>query len=421
VTAPATLPRAPADAGGPPARPDVARARWRRARWPLAVSALVLLAAVIGALLIPRTTGEALDPDSATPEGTRAVAQILRREGVRVERVVRTDDAVRAAVPGSTLVVVDPFLLGPDQLDRLAGLPAGVDLVLVAPDAVVLDRLAPQVHPAGLVPATVRPPGCDDPAARAAGRARAGGALYTRDTGVSCYPDRGDPAAASLVRLTTNGRRVSVLGQSQVLTNGYLAEDGNAALSLWLLGVQPVLVWYLPDPLELGAGTAPPTLGQLLPGWVGWVTLQLAVVAVVAILWRSRRLGRLVTEPLPVVVRAAETQEGRARLYRSSRARGRAAATLRTASLRRLAARLDVPAETSPEGLVVLVAEATGWPGGDVRDVLLGPAPADDAALVRLADRLDTLEASLRATRAGPGADGGAGVGTATRRGAAAP
>src|SRR5207344_1672390 len=119
----------------------------------------------------------------------------------------------------------------------------------------------------------------------------------------------------------------------QVLMNGHLAEDGNAALGLRLLGGHPVLVWYLPDPLDRAAGAAPPTLTQLLPSWVCWVAVQLLVAAAVAVVWRSRRLGRLVTEQLPVVVRAAETQEGRARLYRSSRARGRAAAPLRTASL----------------------------------------------------------------------------------------
>jgi hypothetical protein len=230
--------------------------------------------------------------------------------------------------------------------------------------------------------------------------------LYTQDGGISCYHDRRDPSAASLVRTSVGGRQVTVLGQPQVLTNAYLAEDGNAALSLRLLGHDPVLVWYLPDPLELGAGRQPPTLRELLPRWVGWVTLQLGLAAVVALLWRSRRLGRLVTEPLPVVVRASETQEGRARLYRSSRARSRAAATLRTACVRRLAARLDVPPETTPEGVALLVAGTLGWPGDDVNDALLGPAPADDASLVRLAARLDALEEALRATRTA-GAAGG--------------
>ena len=49
-------------------------------------------------------------------------------------------------------------------------------------------------------------------------------------------------------------------------------------------------------------------------------------------LWQARRLGPVVAERLPVVVRAAETVEGRGRLYRARRARDRAAAALRAAS-----------------------------------------------------------------------------------------
>jgi len=207
---------------------------------------------------------------------------------------------------------------------------------------------------------------------------------------------------------TAAGRTVTVLGQAEMLTNAHLAEDGNAALALWSLGRRPSLVWYLPDPLELSAASTPPTLSELVPSWVRWVLIDIAIAVGFALAWQARRLGRLVTEPLPVVVRAAETQEGRARLYRRARARGRAAATLRTACLRRLAARLDVPPEATPEIVAELVATATGADPVQVRELLLGSAPADDAALVRLADRLDALEAALASSgrrRSGPARD----------------
>jgi hypothetical protein len=119
---------------------------------------------------------------------------------------------------------------------------------------------------------------------------------------------------------------------------------------------------------------------------------------VVALLWRARRLGPVVREPLPVAVRSAETLLGRARLYRRARAADRAAATLRTATLRRLAARLAVPPAAGPEAVAVRVAAATGQDPQQVRQVLLGPAPADERALVRLADDLDHLERALPAT-----------------------
>jgi hypothetical protein len=283
--------------------------------------------------------------------------------------------------------------------------------VLVEPDEITLSRLAPDLHTAGTAKPENREPNCTVPGAQAAGSARAGGYLYSLSSisvdgpGSSgiCYPQPGSPNEGSYLSVQTPRRTVTVIGQSDLMTNEYLDAEGNAALALWSLGRQPSLVWYSPDPLEpMGSGPGRPSLTELLPDWVFWVVIQLLVVVLVAILWRARRLGRLVTEPLPVIVRAAETQEGRARLYRQASARGRAAATLRTSTLRRLAARLAAPAGTTPPQLVSLVAAATGRdPAGEAAllAVLLGPAPRSDAELVRLADDLDTVERELSRDR----------------------
>jgi hypothetical protein len=325
--------------------------------------------------------------------------------------VHRSTTAVSATNRTSTLVVTRTTLLGPEQLDRLAADDAS-DLVLVEPDEFTLSRLAPQVRTAGRRSAVTRSPGCSVPAAEAAGTVRSGGSLYSlpaaapvsssSEAGV-CYLEPDISGVGSFVTVKTAGRTVTVIGQSDILTNEHFDADGNAALGLWALGEQPSLVWYSPDPLEpAGSGQQHPSLTELLPDWVLWVLLQLLVTVVVVILWRARRLGRLVPEPLPVVVRAAETQEGRARLYRQASARGRAAATLRTTTLRRLADRLAAPAGTSPNQLVTLVARATGRDqAGEaaLQHLLLGPAPQSDGALIRLADDLDTVERELSRNR----------------------
>ena len=372
---------------------QVARQRWNRLRWPLAVAALVLLTTLIGVLTLPRSAGGDLDPDSAAPQGSRAVVQILTRQGVQVDRATTSRQAQEAAGADrrGTLVVVHPELLGPEQLRRLAAVPA--DLVLVAPDGPVLDALAPGIDPAGPGIRDARAPDCDDPAARAAGAARAAARLYRGAAGDrSCYPFED---AAGLVIRERDGRRIAVLGGADVLRNSALADEGNAALALRLLGTNPTLTWYLPSVEELAVEGGAPELGELVPRWVPWVAVQLLLATLVALVWRSRRLGRLVAEPLPVVVRSAETQEGRARLYRRIGARARAAATLRTATLRRLAVRLDAGTETPVVHLAALAADATGREQGAVQALLLGPAPRDDAALVRLADDLDILERDL--------------------------
>jgi hypothetical protein len=274
MTVTAETPPAPAPAGnasGDPAGGGT-RARLRRARWPLAVAGLVVLVAVVGALLVPRTTGEALDPDSATPQGARAVAQILRREGVRVDRVRHLEDAVRGAVPGATLVIVDPHLLGPDQLDRLAAMPPGADLVLVAPDAIVLNRLAPQVRPPGWWPRRYDRPAVPIPDARAAGPA-GGRGCSTPKTAGSPATTTGAILGRLAVRTSVGGRQVTVLGQrAQVLTNAYLAEDGNAAPVASPAGARPRRSSVPPRPARARRGRHPPA--GVAPRWVGWVTLQ---------------------------------------------------------------------------------------------------------------------------------------------------
>ena len=378
----------PAVVAGPPSTGE----RLRRLRFPLAVAAVVVAVAAIAALATAGTGGGDLDPASGAPGGARAVARILGGQGVAVRRV--RDPREAAAEPG-TVVLVHPELLSPSQL-RLLGR-GHRRLVLVQPDAVPLGVLAPSVRPVGEAPPEVLPPGCALPEAQA-GPARAGGRLYSLTGGAAgyvCFPAVDGERGGSLVALQGGqdgaAAEVVVLGQADVLTNAYLDEDANAALALRLLGTQPSLTWVVPDPLH-AAPDGDASLAALLPPWVRWVAVQGALALLLALVWRARRLGPVVPEPLPVAVRSAETLLGRARLYRRARAADRAAATLRTAALRRLAGRLAVPPDAGPEAVAVRTAQLAGQDPGRVRDVLLGPPPADERALVRLADDLDALE-----------------------------
>jgi Zn-dependent protease len=131
-----------------------------------------------------------------------------------------------------------------------------------------------------------------------------------------------------------------------------------------------------------------------LPAYL--VALQLGVAVLLAALWRSRRLGPLVPEPLPVVVRASETAEGHAGLYRSRRARGRAAAALRTALLNRTLPALGLPPDAGAADVVAAFSARSGSGQDRIEAMLFGPAPRDDTALVALADELDALEKEVR-------------------------
>ena len=93
-----------------------------------------------------------------------------------------------------------------------------------------------------------------------------------------------------------------------------------------------------------------------------------------------------------MVVRASETVEGRGRLYRSRRARDRAADALRTATLQRLLPRLGLGASATRPRSCRPSRSACGGDPATVAHTLFGPPPATDADLVNLAHQLDNIE-----------------------------
>jgi hypothetical protein len=411
-----------------------ARRLWTRGRGLLLAAVVLLVAAVALAAVRSGDRHGRLDPRSADPLGSRAVAALLADRGVSTRVVTSTAAARAAAGPGTTLLVADPDLLTAGQQAQLRSATAhsGGRTVLVAP-SVALRGLVPGVsaEPSPSLRTTLGP-GCALPAARRAGPADTGGIRYaTSVAGAdSCYPSDGRP---TLVRLPTAGRAgdTVVLGAPDILFNNRLDQQGNASLALQLLGSRPHLVWYLPSLADHAAtGAAHRSFYDLIPSGWHWGLAELAVAALLAAAWRARRLGPLVPERLPVVVRASETTEGRAGLYRRADARDRAADALRAAARTRLAPLTGIPAAQahSPEALVPALAArlrpdapvhrwspahptspvhsgspmspgAAAGPGDrhtQLHALLFGPPPSDDAALVALADHLDALEGEVR-------------------------
>ncbi|NJP53749.1 DUF4350 domain-containing protein [Streptomyces sp. SBST2-5] len=396
MTTEVTLPSTSASPG--------ARQVWTRTRG--IVLALVVLLAAAVAIAVVRSDSRhgQLDPRSADPNGSRAVAELLADRGVDTRVVTTLEEAAAAAGPDTTLLVAVPDLLTPDQQSRLrqASAGSGGRTVLVASGSPSVERLAPGVTAAPAISLdTTLEPRCSLPAARRAGRADTGGVRYTTShVGADeCYPSE---RLATLLRIpASSGDGDTVLiGAPDILLNDRLDKEGNASLALQLLGSRPHLVWYLPS-LADSSATEDEERGvfDLLPsGWL-WGTLQLFIAAALAALWRARRLGPLVPEKLPVAIRASETVEGRARLYRKANARDRAATALRSATRTRLAPLVGVPVTRAhtPEALLpALSARLHGDGQQALHDLLFGPPPGDDAALIQLADRLDALESEVR-------------------------
>ncbi|MEU5767649.1 DUF4350 domain-containing protein [Streptomyces asoensis] len=381
-----------------------ARALWTRTRGITLALVLLLAGAVTLAALQSDARHGALDPRSADPYGSRALAELLADRGVSTRVVTTLAEARAAAGPGTTLLVATPDLLTERQQRDLhtsiAG--SGGRTLLVAPTAWSVETLAPGVtaDPANSRGSALSPD-CALPAARRAGTAETGGIRYTTRhlDADSCYRSA---RLATLLRIpdTSGDGDTVILGAPDILYNDRLDEQGNASLALQLLGSRSHLVWYLPS-LSDTAATDPAeekSFFDLLPsGWL-WGTLQLFVAAALAALWRARRFGPLVPEKLPVAIRASETAEGRARLYRKADARDRAADALRSTTRTRLAPLLGIPVTRAhtPESLLPALSAHLHGDGQPLHALLFGPPPADDTALIALADHLDALEREVR-------------------------
>lgn len=374
---------------------------WVRARGPLLAVALLLAAGLVFAVLRSGERQGLLDPRSSERHGSRAVAELLKDRGVSVRTVTTTRAAAAGIGPDATLLITEPDLLTPAQHRSLhtAFQRAGGRTVLLAPGGDSLATWAPETEAHSATEVAPRLPQCALPAARRAGTTDIGGIRYStpaRDAR-RCYPSRGLPTlVVRPVGPDARGGDTVLLGAPDILFNQGLDEQGNASLALQLLGSRPHLVWYLPSLDDPAAADGDESLIELIPtGW-HWGALQLAIAAVLAALWRARRLGPLLTERLPVTVRASETVEGHARLYHRADARAQAADTLRSATRTRLARLLGVPPaqQDDPDILPSAVRrhlDAEARSAADVPFILFGPAPVDDAALIRLADDLDAL------------------------------
>ncbi|MHC3475524.1 DUF4350 domain-containing protein [Streptomyces sp. 7R007] len=381
-----------------------ARQVWTRARGIALAVVLLLVAAVVIAVIRSDTRHGTLDPRSVDPYGSRAVAELLAQHGVSTRVVTTLDEAQAAAAPDTTVLVAAPDLLTQHQQRRLRATTAGSGgrTVLVAPGSASVERLVPGVtaDPATSIDSTLTP-SCSLPAARRAGNADMGGIRYTTThlDADECYPSE---RLATLLRIpeTSGDGDTIVLGAPDILFNDRLDEQGNASLALQLLGSRPHLVWYLPSLSDTSATETDDQKNflDLLPsGWL-WGTLQLFIAAALAALWRARRLGPLVPEKLPVAIRASETVEGRARLYRKADARDRAAAALRSTTRTRLAPLVGVPVAQAhaPETLLPALSAHLHGDGQSLYSLLFGPPPSDDTALIALADQLDALEREVR-------------------------
>ena len=383
------------------ATPGVARSLRGLVVW------LGLAAVLVGlsiAVLWPNEADITSDPQNGGATGARAVAQVLRQQGVTVT-VVHTRAGLAAAtakVVGDATVV----MTGSEFADYEAG-QALHDVhqryrhvVLIGLSADALEGTRFGVYPSS--------PVTQKQALVAACQTKLIGQTL-RISNVSrflvpgingnaqgCFPGNQGYGLIVLPR-AESPEEIALLAGGGIIQNGSITENDNATLALRLLGRDPSLVWYSPGGSEADPSSPTPSEGPgLVPGWVSQVALMLGVVVVGAMFWRGRRLGRLVIEPLPVVIKAIETTQSRARMYHRTADRARTLAIMRMATRRRVLDRLALPSGTDQFELTAALVRATGRPPAQIDWLLFAALTPDDPTLVTLANELVALEQEVR-------------------------
>lgn len=329
----------------------------------LVVGVLALSVALV-VLLVTMTRPHSdipLDADNPSPYGAQAVARVLEQHGVAVERA-DTLESLRGVGPDAetTVLLTDAALVPDDeQQDFLDLARSGATLVVVDPNVDLRETLF----------GTEAEKSQD-------------GAVYTSRSG---------------------GRNVIAFNDPTLLSNEYVVEGDNARLALTALGEHPRLVWIS----TWNGVTAEETGGLDWPAWKTPLTWALGLSALLLVVVRGRRFGRLALEPMPVTVKAVESTRALASLYRRSSARDSAASALRDGTASRVGAGLGLSQGRRSPDLVADALRARGAAAAvadgvtasnvphDLAEWLTGPTPENDKALVELARELDRLEKEI--------------------------
>ncbi len=373
---------------GADAQPRAGFFRRNRIWFAVGVALVLALAVAVWATASDPEYAAPLDPQNPDPDGAQAIARVLEDEGVEVE-IVRSADALHEAGVSqrTTVVVTGTGQLAPSTIRRLYDDTVGADVVLVEPPAYVLEEVQPGV---GSVSASQETSGdCAESLFDDLTVTVDDATSY--DTAAGCFPGNGGFVLADGAGTTT------YFGAGQALTNDQVLRGDNAAVVLRLLGAHDKLVWYVPTYDDAGEDEAV-SLWSFAPDWLV-PSLWLGTFALIAlILWRGRRLGRLASEPLPVVVRAVETTRSRGRMYRRADDRPYAVSAMRAAARRRLADHLRLGRGASESDVITAVALHVGRPEQQIGALLAhhAPVPGSDSGLVQLAQELTQLDREVR-------------------------
>lgn len=379
----------------------------------LVILAMAALLVILSAVLLSEPDDEPLSATSTASDGGRALARVLASsEGVDVV-TVRTPEELRRLDVGAetTLFLPRANELTTSLADAVEHSARGAGrLVLLSPSQPVLDRLAIPLKQRAALPVAVAAECQAEDVAGDDSLASADVAytLPAETPATTCFPstsvfdgsadddddddnDDDDDADADAshayiaLPASATAPETVVLGAQRALTNRGIASESHAGLGVRMLRHTDRVVWIMPDPHDESAAVR---VNTPVPPWFLPSIAILLTSGLGLCLWRGRRLGRIVSEPLPVVVHAIETTAARGRLYQACGDAASALRVLQEDTLDDLRRTFDLPPGA---GLLAVSRSAAQRLGRDAEEIHSLLTPLDTLHETELVERAAQL------------------------------
>jgi hypothetical protein len=353
---------------------------WRVALVFLALVVALNVLAAVGNRIAPQPTGPPFSSYSTTRDGTAALAELLERDGRKVQKL-RGSLADAAPAPDATIFVLGAGRLTSDESLTLEEfLHAGGRLVAGGPDPHWLDAAVggiPEWSDAG---SESLQPFVPAPEVRTVGEVEGDG-LGTWETGADGLPLLGGGSGPVLVARRVGEGRALLLSDVSPVQNRSLDEADNAARALGLAGEGRRKVIFVEGVHGFGE-----TRGlAALPGDWKWTLAGLGLAGVVLMWAIGRRFGPPEDDRRPLPPPRRRFVDAHALTLARTHKPSEAVAPVRAAARERLARRAALGPEAG-EPQLRRAAEQLGLEA-DETDAILGRNPdvlAAGRALARL-------------------------------------
>lgn len=210
-----------------------------------------------------------------------------------------------------------------------------------------------------------------------------------------CFPIELDGETSyAYIEKISDTYKTSYIADPSIFTNKEITKSSNAAVALNLFNKYKNIYWYMPTKAEFEdpSNAAPP----LTPSWAGQIFLLICIATIFLLLAKGKRLGFVIKENLPVVVKFEETNTGKANLYRKNNDQDYTANILRTYHIQKLAKLVRINPQINKEEFIRAVSEKANIKYEDVEKILYTQETQSNEELHVLSLSLESIEKKVK-------------------------